>query len=268
MQGVAAGFSHGIDRTGGMLAILGRQRACLHFELLKRIRERKRKVEVVEGIVVSAAIKHVGRSIRQAAADAEHGLTGIVLGGNEIRERSGGSRAGEVDQIGRGAPVQREINDALLVDHLPDAGAAGFDHSGGCLDKHLLSNRADLQGSVDGRIRSHLQRDRVLYVGAEALLADLETILPGGKAYDGVAAIGASIGRPRQTRVGLDNLNLSAGYPSPLESCTVPAICEVAADWAKRLEHATKRATNVVNRSFITFSMDLSYRFTCEKQVG
>ena len=91
-----------------------------------------------------AAVQNIGCPVRQAATDRKHGFIGIVLGRNQIgvgRLRGG---AGEINKVRRIAAVEREIDHALLVDHLADAGAARFNRQRGCFDLHLLRHRAEL----------------------------------------------------------------------------------------------------------------------------
>ncbi len=194
MQAVATRLRHGVDRAARVLAILGGQRARFNLEFLQRIGEGERQVQVVEGIVMSAAIEYVGGSIGQTAADRGDCLVGVILGGDQIGIGSDGRSAGEKNQIGGIAAVQGKIDHALLIHHLPDSGAARLNHRCRCFNHHLLRNITYLQPGVDGRIGIHLQDNAVLYISIEAFLTHFEPVRPDGKALEHIAAIAPGLG--------------------------------------------------------------------------
>ena len=67
----------------------------------------------------------------------------IVLVGVEVAGGRRGGEAGEEDQLGRLPAVQRQLDDALVVDDLADAGRVRFDHRRVRGDGDLLADGAD-----------------------------------------------------------------------------------------------------------------------------
>jgi hypothetical protein len=59
VQHVRPGLRHRIDGRSRMVTVLRRQRARLHLELLHRVGEGQRQVQVVVRVVVVAAVEHV-----------------------------------------------------------------------------------------------------------------------------------------------------------------------------------------------------------------
>jgi len=57
------------------------------------------------------------------------------------------------------ASLQRELDDALLIDDLADARAADVDERGGCFDGDRLFEIADAERGIDGRRGANLQDD-------------------------------------------------------------------------------------------------------------
>ena len=169
---VRSGLGHQVDRRGGMVAVPRRQRAGLDLELLQRVGKRRRQVQVVERIVVRPAVHDVGDAVGLAAGHRDrHGRE--VLVGVEVAGRRGRRQSRQEDQLGRLAAVQRQLHDALIVDHLSDAGVLGFDQRGVRRHRDLLADRADGERHVDLGIRADLQHDAVPHVGVEALEHDL-----------------------------------------------------------------------------------------------
>ena len=123
---VGARLGDQVHRRRGVVAVARRQRAGLDLELLQRVGERRRQVQVVERIVVGAAVHDVGDAVGLAAGDRDRDGR-VVLVGVEVARRRGRRQPGQEDQLGRLAAVQRNLGDLLVVDDLPDAGGARFD---------------------------------------------------------------------------------------------------------------------------------------------
>ena len=85
-------------------------------------------------------------------------------------------RARQHDEIGDLAPLQRQLQDALLFDHLRDARAAHVDERRRRLDGHRFGEVAYAEHDVDRRRRRHLQHDPRLCVGPEALKRGFQPI--------------------------------------------------------------------------------------------
>src|SRR6266481_1280843 len=139
-----------------MLSVLGRYRAGFYLELLQGIGKRQGKIRIAEGIVMSSSIQEERQAIIQTATD-----------GNKIR-RPGPCRslittsdrgAGKNNQIRNLAPIERQLQDAHVIDHLADTRAPRLDQSRICLDLDLFTNLADLQADVDDWITADLQND-------------------------------------------------------------------------------------------------------------
>ena len=207
---VRSGLGHQVDRGGGVITVARRQRAGLDLELLQRIGERRRQVQAVERIVVRAAVHDVGDAVGLAAGHRDrHGRK--ILVGVEVAGRRGGREAGEEDQLGRLPAVERQLHDALVVDHLADAGVLGFDQRRVRGHRDLLADRADRERHVDLGVRSDLQHDAVAHVGVESLQHDLQLIGTDRQVRQRVGAVGAGEHRAHRAGVGLGGGDLGAG---------------------------------------------------------
>ena len=123
---IGAGFRNDVDGCGGMVTVARRQRTRFDLEFLECIGKRRRKVEVVERIVMRPAIHDVGDAVGGAAGNRDR-RGGIVLVRLKVGRRRRRRQAREQDQLGRLSAVQRELGDALVVDDLSDAGASRLD---------------------------------------------------------------------------------------------------------------------------------------------
>ena len=211
MQRVGAGPRRDRHGSGGMLAGLGAHRTGLNLEFLKGIRERKRLVQSVEGIVRSSAIQSEGDLVGIAAGDRDRDrgkvLVAVQIVGNRAL-RGGVTR--EQDQLSRLARVQWQFHDLLVIDHLPDSAGVGFHSHRLGLNGHLFVHRADFKRGVDGRVRIHVEYDAQLDVGRETRLGDFH---PVGADYEGgeqVGAIGAADHGTGLAGVGVNDLHLCA----------------------------------------------------------
>ena len=95
----------------------------------------------------------------------------------------------KLDQIGSLAAVERQIENALILDHRADAGVLRFHLRRIGFHLHCLRNRADVQSHVDGRIGGHLKHDAGLDIVGEARLGDFQAIRPDGQVRENVIAI-------------------------------------------------------------------------------
>ena len=94
-----------------------------------------------------AAVHHHVYAVRQSARDRD-GDGRIVFIRIQIRRRSRRRQARKENQFGRHAPVERQFDDALLVNHLAYAVAARFDQRG-VRHLHLVRHRADFERRND-----------------------------------------------------------------------------------------------------------------------
>ena len=214
LEGVAVHFvrsrlGHQVHRRCGVMPVPRRQRARLHLELLQRVGKRRRQVQVVERIVVRAAVHDVGDAVRLAAGDRDRDRRKILVG-VEIACRRGRREAGEENQLGGLSSVQRQLHHALVVDHLADAGVLRLDEGGVRRHRHLLADRADRERDVQLRARSDLQDDAAAHVGVEALQHDLQLVRPDGQVRQRVGAVGAGEHGARHPCIGLRDSDLRA----------------------------------------------------------
>ncbi len=173
VQAVGARLHDRIDRRGRVHAVVRGQAARRDAELLQRVRERKRQVGVVVGVVVHRTVKGVPDAAAEAAGDGNRD----ALGDPELGDPAGvDGRAGERDEVGDLAPLQRQLDDPFLLDDLADAGAAHVNQRRGRFHRHGLLEVADGERRVERRRRADLQHDAGLDVGAEALQRHFEPI--------------------------------------------------------------------------------------------
>ena len=186
-----------------------RQRARLDLELLQRVRKRRRQIQVVERIIVRAAVHDVGDAVGLAACHRDRDRWEILVG-VEVAGGSGGRETGEKDQLGGLPAVQRHLEDALIVDHLSDAGAVRLDEARVRDDGHLFADGADAQRDVDLGVRAHLQHDAVADVGVEPLQDDFQLVRPHRQVRQHVRAVAAGEHGSNQSGVRLGDGHLGA----------------------------------------------------------
>ena len=148
VERVGARLGHRVDRGAGVHAVAGRRGARFELELLQRVGEGQRQVQVVVRVVVGGAVEHVGDAKALTAGDGNRApALHAAAGGVERRLRH--RRARQRDQVHRVAAVERQRLDALVLDHLADARAARFDQRRGGLHGHRLGDLAERERDVD-----------------------------------------------------------------------------------------------------------------------
>ena len=119
-----------------MLPGLGAHRTGFHLELLQRVRERKRLVQTVKGIVGGAAIQRKGNLVAVAAGHGERDRRKVLIGIQVVGHRALRRRvAGEENQLGRLPRIERQFDHFLVADDLADAARVGFHRQGLGLDR-------------------------------------------------------------------------------------------------------------------------------------
>ena len=198
-----------VDGGGGVVPVARRQRAGLDLELLDRVGERRGEVQVVEGIVVRAAVHDVRHAVGLAAGDGNRDRR-VVLVGVEIPGRRRRRETGEENQLRGLAAVERNLVDPLVVDDLSHTRGARFDH--GRIGEHrdLFAKVADAQRDLDRRVGVDLQDDAVLHVGVEPRERDLELIRPDRQVRKDVATV-----RPGDDRSGHAGVRFGDGDGCP-----------------------------------------------------
>ena len=175
--------------------------ACRHTEFLKRVRERKRQVRVVVEIAVHRAVERVGNAGAQTTRDRNrHAVVAIeVL--QHLACVDGGT--GEHDQVGHVAPLQRQLDDLGLLDHVTDTGCADVDQWRRALDGDGLLQVSHREHNVDRRHATDLQHDAALHVGAESLQRDFQPVRAGGQVRQDVGPVGLGDHAAHESGVGL-----------------------------------------------------------------
>jgi hypothetical protein len=159
---------------------------------------------------VRAAVHDVADAVGLPARDRDGGRRKVLVG-VEIPGRRRRGEPREEDQLGHLASVERQLDDALVIDDLADARAVSFDGRRVAGHRHLLRHVADPQRHVDHWIRADLEHDTVLDIGVEARQRHLELIGADGQVREHVPAV---MGRDRYSslsRVRLGHADLGAG---------------------------------------------------------
>ena len=152
----------GVDDRADIPAVLRAEAVRLDAELLQRVRIRHRVGTVAVMIVVGPAVEHVVGRVAACAARRHRLRPRVGRAGRQVGTI--GQDAGhERHQLRGVAAVQRQVFDALLIDHGSQR-AAGRVHRGRHpADRHRLGHRADLQPDVEPYILVHANDDvRVL----------------------------------------------------------------------------------------------------------
>jgi hypothetical protein len=166
VQRVGSRLGHGIDGGAGVHALVGGEAAGGDLKFLQRVRKRKRQAAVIADIVVHGAVEGVRDAREHAACDRDLHTALEALG----RRSTGLERgAGQDDEVGDLASLQRQRHNPLLLDDLTDAGAAHVHQGCGGFDRNGLLQIAYPQHRIDGRRGAHLEHDPGLHVGAKSL---------------------------------------------------------------------------------------------------
>src|SRR5256885_15328667 len=124
MKFVGARLRYRIYRSRRVLSVLSGQCAGLDLELLQRVGERQGKIQIVERIVVGAAIKKIEQPVGQAAAHGDR-VRGIVPSRGGLRQAADRSTR-EQNQLGDLPSVERHFQDPHIIDNLSDAWPSRF----------------------------------------------------------------------------------------------------------------------------------------------
>ena len=161
-----------------MHAVLRGETARRHAEFLERVGEREWQIGVLLGVVVRCAVERIADAGRQAARDRDIHFAREASGADGSRLDRGADLQHEIHGI---APVQRQFEDARVLDDVADAGALDVHERRRGVHRDAFFERADLERRVDRRRRADLQHDAGLHVGAESLEADFELVRPRRK---------------------------------------------------------------------------------------
>src|SRR5262245_7004474 len=163
------------------MTILRGQSIHFNFELLKRVRERQRQIQIVFRIAVRPSVQQVVQAAVHSAADLNH--NGGIVSDTRIKRvvRCRNRSPSEKDQLRWITAIQRQLQNTLVVDDISHAGTARFGKSGIGLDFHLVRDLSDFKDGIHDRIRSNLQNDSGLYVRLKTRQSSLDRVRPYGQ---------------------------------------------------------------------------------------
>ena len=160
VERVGARLGRGVDRRAGVKPVLRVLRAGLHAELLQRVRERQRQVEVVVRVVVKSR-RRAGRRRRTPGRPPPNSrrrpMRPGCSGSTTTPVRTDG--AGDLDQVRGVAAVERQLLDPFVLDDAADRGVARFDERRRRFDRTVSASSPSWQGHRDHRIAADLQHD-------------------------------------------------------------------------------------------------------------
>ena len=206
---VGAGLVDDVQDAAEAAAVLGGIVRAEHLELLDRVdrgehRDAREPVDGGEG--GRHPVDHRIHHRRPRAVDAVAHRVVVVA------DRAGHARRQEDQRIDV-AGVQRQLEDAAVVDELADRAAARLEQRGVGPDFDFVGEIADFEGEVDDHRRVDLDGDGACRA-AEALQARVDAILAGGQGQRRVAALDV-----RHDRVLLAGLLIGDGDVGARDTC-------------------------------------------------
>src|SRR5262249_46624991 len=150
-----------VHQRAGLQSAACREAASLYAELLKRVREGKREIDVRVRVAMVRAVEEEVVGIRLATRDGDADRGRVVVRRNKTSGctwRDGGAPSNE-DQISCLPTIERERGDAALVDNVGKRGVVGLYHRCIGRDRHFLRNGANLQRYVDLDVVADLEND-------------------------------------------------------------------------------------------------------------
>ena len=210
---VAARARHGIHGCAGIHAVARRTHAALDLELLERVGERHRLPDVVQRIVVVAAVDQIQRAVAGAAGDGDRHRARILALASDERARCAvvDGRSRQHHEL-RGLPaVERQADHLLLRHRRADARVARLHHRRICGHRDGFLHGADLHRHVDDRARPDGERETGSLVGVEALQLGFELVRTDGQIPKHVLAALVGHDEAGDARGGLGHLDLDAG---------------------------------------------------------
>ena len=193
-----------------MVAVPRRQRAGLDLELLQRIGERRRQVQVVERIVVGPAVHDVGDAVGLAAGDRDGdgrdsscSCSGRRLGADVARPDRKISSVAWRPFSGISMTCWLSITWPTPVDRVSTVAALAATVT--CSPTLPTASATSMVGfGVD------LQDDALLHVGVEPLQDDLQRVRADRQVRKHIGAVGAREHRADRAGVGLGDRHLDA----------------------------------------------------------
>ena len=220
--------------------MLGGHAASLHLEFLQRIRKGHLHAHAGNKIDMSGAIQTIVHAVAQSACDRDVIHAREIL--RERRIRHDGA-AGQRDQIGHLASVERQLQNSRILDNLAHTGASRFHQSRVCLNLDLLSDLTDVKDHVDHRIAVDLQHNSSLYKRTKSRQSRLQPIGTKRQVWQHVQSGLIANRVSTDTRVRLRHCDFRARQHSPA------LIPDRAADLSCRLRPDERGTKNGSQRS-------------------
>ena len=168
----------GVHRSARSHPVVSSQPARRDAEFLKGVWERQREPCSVLRVVVQRAIQEVRHAELHPAAN---GNVHAALKTAVVRPPHFNGATGEDDQVGHLTSLERQLDDALLLNHFADAGALCVDERRSGLDGDRLGQLTEPQRDIDRGRRAHLEDDARLREGSEPGEHCFEPVGPSGR---------------------------------------------------------------------------------------
>jgi hypothetical protein len=179
VEPVGPALGNEVDLAAGAEAELRGVVAGLNLELLDGVHVGTKDQAAAEAVVVGGAVHQKVVVIAAAAVDRQSG-TAVAAGVDPRAE------LGELEEV---APVERQRDDLLGVDHVPHRGALGLKKRRAAGDLDRLRNYADFEANVKPHLLVHLKADPGEGGAAKALLLDANRVRADQQERGRVAAL-------------------------------------------------------------------------------
>lgn len=178
MELVRAGAGDHVDDDSTGLTVFGREEVRLHLELLDNV-DRGKELQVGHSEILFNGCNRgpVDEDVGGAVAGAVGAEVGVVVAPATARADHTG---GEISEAHRVPSQVRELQDVLVIDHLPEIGDGGINECGGAGDFDGGSDIADLQLSVKGALFLHSYAEGAAGISLEAGCFDCKGVIPRG----------------------------------------------------------------------------------------
>ena len=123
-------------------------------------------------------------------------------------------RAGDRNELRRIAAIERQVDDALLIDDLGDRVLLRLHHAGVGVYLDLLRHCTHPHGDVDLDVVVDSEKDAVLDVGLKSGDRRLKRVGADGQAWEGVDAVGVGDGIVDRAGIDAGDFDLGAGSPA------------------------------------------------------
>ncbi len=198
------------------LADLRAHIAGLHGELFHRIRERIRRVDVGQVVLVVAAVQRKPGGVLPRTVDRKLLVVRGALGAARhaaARADRAGDQQSELQHV---AAVQRQFQYPLAIHDVLDGGAAGLHRRTYGLNLHARVHVAHFERDINLRVVAHLEQDAGLLEGLEPGVLNRDLVTADGDQREGVLSHFVSDSLPALVALDMCERNLCAGDGSAL----------------------------------------------------